>query len=346
MKLPAEYKLREFELIMSWDCNLHCKYCYEQADRAKATQGTFSAENTKKLINFILETHDQAAPEIRIVFFGGEPLLFFDKLKEITESLKKEFVEKYPEKKLLFSITTNLTLPDRPQLDYLLANGFSFMVSLDGKKESHDLNRGEGSFFAAVGRLSYLYAKQASVKLRATINKNNIKDFKSNIIFLNSLGFPFSWVFDYSETYTPEELQFFLKELHDFYTNTLAINDQTIDEYIARKDKQKFCIDPYQTISVRYDGKLIICSGVNNVIGSLAEGVTEYDGVKMLYFYNNNPEEECRKCLSFEYCLGGCLSARCMPKEDKNYPLNKNFCDIQQLLNIFINEREIIKTLI
>ena len=50
-------------------------------------------------------------------------------------------LEKKGEQPITFVITTNGTLLTKEKFEFFVKNKFSIMVSLDGEKESHDVNR-------------------------------------------------------------------------------------------------------------------------------------------------------------------------------------------------------------
>lgn len=67
-------------LVLTQNCNLNCSYCYEHSK----TKKTMSVETAKKIIEKEINTNDEY-PEIIFEFFGGEPFLEFDLIKELYE---------------------------------------------------------------------------------------------------------------------------------------------------------------------------------------------------------------------------------------------------------------------
>ncbi len=345
LTLPTNYKINEYEIILSWDCNQSCLYCYESKCRGDKKQtGTFSDINTSKLIDFIRDTHDENSPQLSFIFFGGEPLLYFEKIKEITEKLKKIFSAKEKIPVLNFSISTNLTMSDNNQFDYLLANNFSFLVSLDGKQDSHEKNRGHDTFYEVLNRLSYLYAKKAMVELRATIANNTIDKFVENFNFLNSLGFSFFWQFDTSKKYELAQLEKFYNDLLSLYLTHWPINDITISQFLSRKMKKAYCIDPHKTISIGPQGELFICSRISEKIGDFEKGIFDYSLLQDLPIYGFTKHPICANCLSYEYCQGGCLAQHFEISKDEGmkYVPNDTFCKIQNLIHMVILKMKLI----
>lgn len=105
------------------------------------------------------QSHTDDQEEIAVTFYGGEPLLEFDLMRECMEYAKEIFVTR--NKQLKFSFTTNLTLVTPEIADYLATHhGIHIIGSLDGPEEIHDHYRvdlkGNGSFKRALRGLKYL----------------------------------------------------------------------------------------------------------------------------------------------------------------------------------------------
>ena len=89
--------------------------------------------------------------EFYITFYGGEPLLNFNLLKQCIEYVKSLNLSNT----IMYSMTTNLTLMTKEIADYLAGvPNFTVVCSIDGNKELHDEHRkgpdGCGSFERAM----------------------------------------------------------------------------------------------------------------------------------------------------------------------------------------------------
>lgn len=102
-------------------------------------------ELAKRSIDFFLE-HSTDTDHLVVSFYGGEPLLNMKLLEFCVNYISKNV----DGKKIIYTITTNGTLLNQQIMEFLSSNRFHTMISLDGAKEEHDLNRkfksGEGSF--------------------------------------------------------------------------------------------------------------------------------------------------------------------------------------------------------
>lgn len=79
-------------------------------------------------------------------FYGGEPLLNFDLIKECVKYIN----DQYYDYGITYNITTNGSLLNEYKANWLMEHGFTILVSLDGPKKEHDRNRvyinGEGTY--------------------------------------------------------------------------------------------------------------------------------------------------------------------------------------------------------
>lgn len=123
-------------LLVAQDCNLRCSYCY--ADEGKYyNSGKMDVNTAKKSVDFLIEK--SASEKIGICFFGGEPLLNFELIKEVVGYCYKK--EKETGKKFGFSMTTNGTLINNEIEEFIIKNHISIQISIDGDKKTHDANR-------------------------------------------------------------------------------------------------------------------------------------------------------------------------------------------------------------
>lgn len=116
--------MKTVELMVTRNCNLRCKYCYEGRDKAAQT---ISIEIIKKAI-------DTLKPDY-LTFFGGEPLLNRYLIKYGLSYGKDNGVQN-------FKIISNGTLITPDFLKEIKDYNVNFTISMDGIKESHNITRG------------------------------------------------------------------------------------------------------------------------------------------------------------------------------------------------------------
>lgn len=134
-------------------CNLNCKYCAYGSlynDYDQRTNKKISFETIQGIFEYLLpfwESHTNKSAEqiVSIGFYGGEPLMNFDCIKQVVEYCKGLNIQT---RKFQFTMTTNATLMDK-YLDFLVENKFQITISLDGDEWGNSyrvFHNGEGTF--------------------------------------------------------------------------------------------------------------------------------------------------------------------------------------------------------
>jgi His-Xaa-Ser system radical SAM maturase HxsB len=123
-------------IIVTLRCNEVCIYCHASRRDLGETAYDISSEMATKVVDTIFEAPSET---VVIEFQGGEPLVAWDRVKEIMAyAVEKNRTAK---KKLEFSLVTNLSLMDDDKLSHLMQHNVQICTSLDGPKEVHDGNR-------------------------------------------------------------------------------------------------------------------------------------------------------------------------------------------------------------
>ena len=155
-------------------CNLCCPYCFEES---KPT-ARMDDEVCRQLVDFIKK--HSLAKELRVTWFGGEPLLCIDVIMHLIREFRKLDTPqlKYQE------IITNATLLIGDNLNLFENNNINaIQVTFDGVKEHHDKKRvspsGIGTFESIMENVDSFIDKfpDITIKLRVNIDKTNADDF-------------------------------------------------------------------------------------------------------------------------------------------------------------------------
>lgn len=149
---------QQIVLELTEACNLRCEYCIyneHHPDYRGYSDKQMSFEIAQKSIDLILKNFE--GEEFALTFYGGEPLANFPLLKKCIEYTRSS----YPEIKLSYSFTTNLTLLTSDMLEYFKTlEDIDILCSLDGPKSIHDKYRkdikGDGSFEMAIKNFKLL----------------------------------------------------------------------------------------------------------------------------------------------------------------------------------------------
>ncbi len=167
-------------------CDLACTYCYDF--RSATYSSKLDASLAKKAIRQAIES---SAGHLNILFHGGEPLLAFDLLQELTtyaEELthQNEFV-------LKLSIQTNGTRLSVRHVEYFIEHGFSVGLSLDGPASLNDVHRidhkGAGSFERIMDNLQQFPLLVERAGILTTVTSTNVEFLPEIAEYFRICGF-------------------------------------------------------------------------------------------------------------------------------------------------------------
>ena len=178
-------------LHVAHSCNLNCSYCFASQGRFHGDRALMSLETGKRAIDFLIE-NSGTRRNLEVDFFGGEPLLNWDVVKEIVAYARS--IEKEKKKNFRFTLTTNGMLIDDDVIAFANKEMHNVVLSLDGRKEVHDRFRkdyaGKGSYDVIVPKFQKLVAAREGkgYYIRGTFTHAN-PDFLEDIKTMLDLGF-------------------------------------------------------------------------------------------------------------------------------------------------------------
>ena len=177
-------------LSVASGCNLACRYCYCGVCRDQLPdKGLMTEDTALRAVDALFRDADPKQ-DVRITFFGGEPLLNKPVIRSVVEHSKK--LAKARGVNAGFSMTTNATLIDDETAALLTDSNFGLMVSLDGPKELHDAQcptrDGAGSFELAAKGIRTLMKRRKQVTVRCTM-AHPAPDAMRLIRFFKDFGF-------------------------------------------------------------------------------------------------------------------------------------------------------------
>jgi len=316
-------------LHVAHDCNLRCKYCFASQGDFKGERLLMPLEVGRKALEFI-SINSGKRKNLEVDFFGGEPLMNFDVVKELVSYGR--ILEKKYNKNFRFTITTNGVLLDEDKMDFINENMSNVVLSLDGRKKINDYMRktvnGQGSYDIIVPKMKKMVEKRKDKDyyIRGTFTKYN-KDFSEDIMEYYNLGFKKvsmePVVASPKEDYAlmEEDLEEILREYEKF-------SKEYID--IKKKDKDfmffHFMIDLNQGpciikrtvgcgagseyMAVTPEGDLYPCHQfVGNEdfkMGNVFTGIKNTTIRDEFKKANVLTKEECSGCWARYYCSGGC----------------------------------------
>ncbi|MEP0814288.1 MAG: radical SAM protein [bacterium] len=173
------------DLHVTDDCNLRCPYCFVHGKR----NNQMTDDVAFAAVDFLIrESRDQDI--LRILFIGGEPLLEFDLMQRIVLYAGKASIKH--RKRINYDTTTNGTLFNEEILEFFRDSKISFLLSMDGGKESHDMHRkfagGIGSFDTVVSKIPLMKKYQPWLGIRVTPTPQTISRLFEDVKELYQLG--------------------------------------------------------------------------------------------------------------------------------------------------------------
>ena len=138
LKNYYESKIHSLVLQVTQQCNLRCRYCvYSGHYKGRTHSGRRMSWNIAKQAIDLVVGHSRDCSEFEFGFYGGEPLLAFDLIKQCVEYIHRRF----PGKSVTYYLTTNATLLTCEMMDFFCKNEFMLTISLDGPEYIHDKYR-------------------------------------------------------------------------------------------------------------------------------------------------------------------------------------------------------------
>lgn len=227
LQAALQTQLRQIVLQVTQNCNLRCSYCAYSGSYFNRTHTNkrMSVETALRAVDFFLE-RSSGVEEVTIGFYGGEPILEFDLIKQVIDHVE----EHYPARKVRYNFTTNLTLFTDEVIDYVLEKNIQIMISIDGPQPVQDKYRtfvnGKGSFATVMANARRI--KERDPNYYQTCFTNTVaspgEDYESIREFL-----------DHSELFGP---------LHSSFTqvNDVGLKEAVTygDEYYRMVRREKF----------------------------------------------------------------------------------------------------------
>ena len=170
-------------LNVSHDCNLACKYCFAGQGEYHGDRALMSYEVGKQALDFLV-ANSGSRKNLEVDFFGGEPLMNLDVVKQLVEYGRS--IEEEKGKKFRFTLTTNGVLLDDDFVEYANKELKNVVLSIDGRKEVNDRMRptrnGKGSYDIIMPKFKeFAKKRQGEYYIRGTFTHNNL-DFCDDVV--------------------------------------------------------------------------------------------------------------------------------------------------------------------
>jgi len=327
-------------LQVTQECNLRCDYCtYSVLYKNRSfSERKMSLNVAKAAVDFAVN-HSSGSNKLVVGFYGGEPLLEIDLIKQVINYIE----EVYPNKNISYNFTTNGTLLTDDIVDFLVKKDVDLMVSIDGPKREHDKQRrfpnNDGSFDLIMNNLNRIKYRHpdyfSTITTNTVLNPEHeyscVRDFFKidNVMghmthmfgIINDVGLKEPISYDETLSLINREEIFkvllnmigeieisLISPLHSSYKAQITSRYNTM-KLGGVKSKTAHpggpCIPGSRKSFIDVEGNIHICERIvednNFIIGNIFDGFDKSSVLKMLNI-GRLTANECINCWAFKHC--------------------------------------------
>lgn len=318
-------------LHVAHTCNLNCSYCFASQGKYHGDRALMSFEVGKRALDFLIE-NSGSRTNLEVDFFGGEPLMNWDVVKELVKYARSQ--EDPCHKNFRFTLTTNGMLIDDDVIDFANKEMSNVVLSLDGRKEIHDRLRvdyaGNGSYDRIVPKFQELVKSRGGKNyyMRGTFTHAN-PDFTKDIFHMADLGFtelsmePVVASPDDPAALTASDIEI-VKEQYEILAKEMLRREKegrpiTFYHYMLDLTEGPCiykrisgCGSGTEYMAVTPWGDLYPChqfvGDEKYKLGDIWNGVTNHSLREQFRSCNAYSRSECNDCWAKFYCSGGCAA--------------------------------------
>jgi uncharacterized protein len=313
-----------FHLLLTTNCDLQCRYCYvKSCEDMNADFGDFEVDySVPDRITYdihLLEKFLGKDPKPMIIFYGGEPMLCNDKIKEIMNNIKAK----------QFNIQTNGLHLNELDTEYLNRMSTIF-VSIDGNEKLTDYYRGKGVYRRVIKNLKSITKNGFKGEIIARMTLMEETDIYKNVRWLlNNPDYSFNsihwqldagfWKNDFKrrpfpewvkENYNPQ-----LRKLVNFWINIMETQGKVLRLYPFIGVMQSLlngeisflrCGSGWSNYSIQTDGHIIPCPAMSGMKDYYLGHIQDSHPLNLKLVYVGQP---CTSCEILRECGGRCLYA-------------------------------------
>lgn len=305
-------------------CNFNCSYCSQKFLAHSETKDKYDVD---EFVNKLIDNVDLSGIR-KLQFWGGEPLVYWKKLKPLIEKLRPLMP------KTNFGIITNGSLLTKEIADFLFDNGFTMSMSHDGPGQHV---RGDDPLDTNYEVIDYILEKFkgrfcfGSVLNKQNYSRSKIIEFfmnkfpKRDIINFSEMGYVVAYSDDSKDSinFTHEEMQSLrlynwleFKQnpgLFDRLPNQKNVMTSHFNVESHVNDPQGCGLDAENVLVVNMNGDILTCQNTSaNTIAQNGEShkigdITKLDEVKLNTGTHWSRRENCKDCPVLSTCRGSCF---------------------------------------
>ncbi|MDE5820021.1 MAG: radical SAM protein [Lachnospiraceae bacterium] len=322
-----------FNIWVTQDCNLSCKYCYEKAKRKRS----LSPEDADAVIAFVLKYQTNRLNQVN--FHGGEPLLNWNVIKYIVQQINCSSLKKG---QFRFSFTTNGIIITDDVLHFLKENEIRISVSIDGKPQTHNKNRidqsGNGTYPLVEESLRQMEEKGVDYEIRMTYTSETISELAHNVAFLLE-HFKCSclrWAPDCHDCgWNEKKVQILIKQYQSIMEYQEKIKKEQAEKIAAFNinyfNRLSACCGGVTEINIDTRGDLYpctyVCGNKEFLMGNVKDG-PDVERIKSIHNTMQKSYLKCETCQNKEYCIGNRCKMINYVEDNRCSSYIENLCSI------------------
>jgi len=311
-----------FQLMLTTECNLQCKYCFEEALKDTTVdlplfEVDYGLPRTMNYDTELLNSFCRQDPNCVLIFYGGEPLLCLDRIRQIMDNVEAKS----------FIIQTNGLLLDHLETEYVNRLQTIF-ISIDGNESLTDFYRGRGTFKEIMRNLKFIKSRGFKGELIARMTVMEETDIYRQVIWLlTNRQFPFfsvhwqlnagfwsdfgrrqfkKWIV---ENYDPG-----IRKLVKFWVQHMRLKGEVLRLYpilglaqsllLKEEATQLRCGAGWMNYTIQTDGYIIACPAL---WGMRHYYLGHLNRTSPLRLKRIPAKEPCSSCPNLRLCGGRCL---------------------------------------
>lgn len=357
----SRFRPHHMVLMVAQTCNLRCKYCYGIDGSYGNAPAMMPQKTAFKTIDFLVNRSRKK--DCGITFFGGEPLLNFQLIKDTVAYAKRRAKEEG--KRFRFHMTTNGTLLDDKVTDFLVKEKFGLLISHDGPKEVHNHVRvfpgGRGTFDEVGHIIMQLKRRKKRFTVRSTVTHHCVS-LKGISEFFSGRGYSRVHIHPVSPSRQGAAVTGLELDARDYAALLRQYDQVALDVIRCFREKKPVVFNPFGKYlgllkrnsrrsfpcgvcrgmsAVGCDGNIYPCHRFVGMepftIGTIDSG---FDAGKIhsLLIRYRKAREVCRTCWAVFMCAGGCMYDAAFPDgsfspgENKNCRITKKLIELSVLV--------------
>ena len=304
-------KIHAFNIFTTLDCNARCFYCFEN----RISGSNMTIKTASRALDYMQEKAD--GEHIKIVWFGGEPLLNYPIIDYISSGLKKKELE-FESEMMSNGLLFDSALVDKAKN---LWNLKQIQITLDGTRHIYKRVKAyvmdvEDPFERVIKNIKSLIKADIRVSIRLNVGLHNDSDIRDLVDFLceemkgeKNLYVYIGPLFEIKK-YTEDQKEY-IYCLMDEYNRKLSsfFGHKKKKDFFEKISNSSCMASGREAVTILPDGKVGICPNITSdaLLGDIYaneidEKMRENFGRR---FYR---EDKCKQCPMYPNCyiVNGC----------------------------------------